>query len=91
MWCSQVDPTAQLVAVWRAAIQADSLECAQLLLSDPRIDPEAHDQFALLLASELGSVAMVELLLADERVDPLFNDCRIIRAAIGQNWSKCTS
>ena len=50
----------------------------QLLLLDPRIDPNVD---AIQYASEMGRVEIVEILLRDPRVDPATNDNYAIRWA----------
>ncbi|KAJ1553031.1 hypothetical protein HK096_009498, partial [Nowakowskiella sp. JEL0078] len=50
-----------------------TLEIANLLLSDERIDPSSEDNFSIRCASADGHVEVVKLLLADPRVDPSAN------------------
>jgi hypothetical protein len=51
------------------------------LLADPRVNPAAHDNNAILVASEKGCDSVVKLLLADPRVNPTANDDEAIRMA----------
>ena len=45
-------------------------EVMRLLLSDPRVDPSDHNNYAIILASKNGRLEVVKLLLSDPRVDP---------------------
>ena len=53
-------------------------------MSDPRVDPSAENNFAILIASIKGHLNILKLLLKDPRVDPTVNNNEIIRSAIKQ-------
>ena len=52
------------------AIIKGDIELVKLLLSDPRVDPSADNNFAIKKAAENGHYKIVKLLLNDPRVDP---------------------
>lgn len=56
-------------------------ENVDALLSDPRVDPSAFDNYAIRTAAENGEYKVVEALLADDRVDPTACDNYAIRIA----------
>jgi hypothetical protein len=58
-------------------------DVVKLLLADPRVDPAADDNAAILSASYNGHVSVVKLLLADSRADP--------RSPLGSATSGATS
>jgi ankyrin repeat protein len=57
-------------------------EVVQLLLSDNRVDPSAHENYAIRKASEKGHVEVVRLLLSDNRIDPSAQNNDAIKRAV---------
>src|SRR5207248_4502456 len=47
------------------AVKNGDLAVVRELLSDPRVDPAAHDDYAICMAAQNGHTEIVELLLAD--------------------------
>jgi ankyrin repeat protein len=63
------------------ASQFDNKEIMELLLQDKRVDPSAHNNFAIQMASYAGHTEIVKLLLQDKRVDPSADNNYAIRLA----------
>nr|QBK91392.1 MAG: ankyrin repeat protein [Pithovirus LCPAC302] len=63
------------------AVFGEHLEVLKILLDDGRVDPSAHDNFAIRLASGNGYTEMVKLLLKDSRVDPSADNNEAIEKA----------
>jgi hypothetical protein len=84
-----VDPSAQNnLAIRRAcrdalaeASENGHVEVVRLLLTDPRVDPSAQNNYAICGASENGYLKVVRLLVTDPRVDPSTLDNYAIRFA----------
>ena len=53
----------------------------KMLLTDPRVDPSAEDDYALKEACGNSETAVVQILLADPRVNPATDNNRAIRKA----------
>jgi hypothetical protein len=53
----------------------------RLLLSDPRVDPAANENWAIKWAARYGHTEVVRLLLSDERVDPIAQENDAIKQA----------
>jgi hypothetical protein len=63
-------------------IKVGNLEAFTFLLQDPRIDPAAHDSFAIILAClRRHGEEMVKLLLRDGRADPSAQEHYAIQTA----------
>ena len=86
----RIDPTADNNTAIRKAAEHGLDRVVALLLSDPRVNPAAVDNFinptsesddAIQLAAQYGDATIVKLLLADNRVDPAANDNYAIRFA----------
>ena len=73
------DPS--LSGALQTAMLKHNLLCAKMLLRDSRIDPSAHDNFAIQWMSSYGQLRIVELLLQDKRVNPCATDHAAIRWA----------
>ena len=75
----------QLQEIFIKAIRAGAIKIITKLLNDPRVDPTAHDNFAIKYASGYasgyGQTEIVRLLLNDPRVDPSANDNDAIKLA----------
>ncbi|KAJ3377192.1 hypothetical protein HDU84_008898 [Entophlyctis sp. JEL0112] len=64
------DPSAQSNRAIYVACSEGHVECAKILLDDPRVDPKARD--CLGQAVKQGHGYIVKLLLRDERISPKF-------------------
>src|SRR5688500_9482065 len=59
----------------------ENLETIKLLLEDPRVEPDYHDNESILLASKYGQLEVVKLLLENSKVDPSFGNNEVIFSA----------
>ena len=58
------------------------LTIVQSVLTDPRVDPSAKNNIAIIWASTNGHLAIVQFLLADARVDPCVRNNEALNFAI---------
>jgi ankyrin repeat protein len=58
---------------------------AKVMLSDPRIDPAAFENTAMIQACKSGHIEIVKLLLEDDRVDPTDDDQMALFEAMAGN------
>lgn len=68
-------------AAMATAAERGHVEVVRFLLSQPGIDPTAHENGALRHASDSGHIEVVRALLADPRVDPSWQDNEALRLA----------
>ena len=58
----------------KSATCAGLYDIFETLLEDPRVDPSAYNNYAIVFASDNGHLEVVKLLLKDPRVDPSAKD-----------------
>jgi len=63
-----------LLSLFKSSVKDNKVEIIEVLLSDPRVDPSASNNYAIREASKYGHVEIVKLLLSDPRVDPSAED-----------------
>lgn len=63
----------------------------KILLTDPRVNPQSRNNYAIRYASCNGYLDIVNLLLADSRVDPSANDNFALRMACWNGHAKVLS
>ena len=77
-----------MVIIWAA--QCGRLEVVRLLIADPRVDPSAQNNKAIILAAGNGHLEVVNRLLLDSRVDPSDDsNCAIQLAAEPLDTTTC--
>lgn len=69
----------------RMAACSGSVKIVKRLLQDPKINPEADSNFAIIMAVEYNNVGVVECLLQDSRVNPCARNNTALSRAVAKN------
>ncbi len=69
------------ISALKCALECRERDMTTLLLTNKRVDPSAHKNYAIRTVSAYGWDDCVKLLLADKRVDPSAEDNEAIRTA----------